>query len=79
MSHTDPEADVHRPNDILDTPGAASYLKLAPVTLELMRIGGDGPVFAKIRKSVRYRRCDLDAYIASRTTHSTSEKVEGQQ
>lgn len=78
MSQANPKAEEHRPNDILDTPAAASYLKLAPVTLERMRIKGDGPVFAKMRKSVRYRRCDLDAYIESRTTHSTSEKVERQ-
>ena len=78
MPHANPEGLEHRPNDILDTPAAALYLKLAPATLERKRIRGDGPVFAKLGKSVRYRRCDLDAYMASRMTRSTSEKPEGQ-
>jgi len=64
-------------NDILNTPGAAEYLRLSIPTLERMRLTGNGPSFAKLtpgpRGSVRYRRADLDAWLASRLVRSTSE------
>ena len=63
--------------DILDTPGAAEYLRLSTPTLERLRLTGNGPAFAKLtpgpRGSVRYRRADLDAWLASRLVRSTSE------
>ena len=63
--------------DILDTPGAAEYTTLSCPTLERLRLTGNGPAFAKLtpgpRGSVRYRRADLDAWIASRLVRSTSE------
>ena len=63
--------------DILDTPGAAEYLRLSCPTLERLRLTGNGPAFAKLtpgpRGSVRYRRADLDAWLASRLVRSTSE------
>lgn len=60
-------------SDILDTRGAASYVKLAAVTLERFRLTGDGPPFCKLGKSVRYRKADLDEWLASRLIRSTSE------
>ena len=66
--------------DILDTAGAAEYLKLSTPTLERFRLSGGGPTFAKLtpgpRGSVRYRRADLDAWMASRLVRSTSETSE---
>ena len=63
--------------DILDTPGAAEYLRLSTPTLERLRLTGNGPAFAKLtpgrRGSVRYRRTDLDSWLASRLVRSTSE------
>ena len=65
--------------DVLDTPGAAEYLRLSTPTLERLRLTGDGPAFCKLtpgpRGSVRYRRADLDAWLASRLVRSTSETV----
>ena len=62
---------------ILDTAGAAEYVKLSTPTLERLRLTGNGPAFAKLtpgpRGSVRYRRADLDAWLASRLVRSTSE------
>ena len=67
------------PSEVLDTAGAAEYVKLSTPTLERLRLTGTGPVFAKLtpgpRGSVRYRRADLDAWLASRIIRSTSEKV----
>lgn len=64
-------------SDILDTPGAAKYLHLSVPTLERFRTAGGGPAYAKLtsgpRGAVRYRRVDLDAWLASRLVRSTSE------
>ncbi len=63
--------------EILDTAGAAEYVGLSCPTLERMRLTGAGPQFAKLspgnRGAVRYRRADLDAWIASKLVSSTSE------
>ena len=59
--------------DILDTPETASYLRLSKPTLERLRLTGDGPPYCKLGKAVRYRKSDLDAWLASRLTRSTSE------
>lgn len=59
--------------DILDTPEAASYVKLSSVTMERLRLKGDGPLYCKLGKAVRYRRADLDDWLASRLIRSTSE------
>ena len=61
--------------EILDTKAAAKRVGLAPVTLERKRLEGDGPQFAKLGKAVRYRACDLDAWVASKLIRSTSEEA----
>ncbi|MBN9142266.1 MULTISPECIES: helix-turn-helix transcriptional regulator [unclassified Novosphingobium] len=65
--------------EILDTAGAAEYLGLSCPTLERFRLTGNGPQFAKLspgpRGPVRYRRADLDAWVASRLIRSTSEQA----
>ena len=60
---------------VLDTPEAAAYVRLSPVTMERLRLTGDGPRYAKLGKSVRYRAIDLDAWLESRLIASTSEKA----
>lgn len=59
--------------EILTTREAASYCRLGKPTLERFRITGDGPAYLKLGGAVRYRRCDLDAWLAARLTRSTSE------
>lgn len=63
--------------EVFDTPEAAEYLHLSPPTLERFRHVGDGPAFCKLtsgrRGAVRYRRCDLDVWLAARVVRSTSE------
>ena len=58
---------------VLDTPEAAAYVRLSPVTLERMRLVGNGPRYAKLGKSVRYRQTDLEEWLESRLIRSTSE------
>jgi hypothetical protein len=68
--------------EILDTAGAAEYLSLSCPTLERFRLTGNGPKYAKLtsgpRGPVRYRRIDLDAWLASRLVRSTSDKLSAQ-
>lgn len=59
-------------SDILNTREAAQYVRLGKPTLERFRITGDGPPYCKLGGAVRYRLTDLDAWLESRLTASTS-------
>ena len=59
--------------DILTVLEAAHYVRLGKPTLDRYRITGDGPKFAKMGRSVRYRRSDLDDWLNARLINSTSE------
>ena len=66
------EAAINR--RFLRAPGAANYLGLSTSTLAKMRLRGDGPPYSKSgRRVVVYNLADLDAYLAVRRRHSTSE------
>ena len=58
------------------TKEAARYLRMAESTLEKWRVTGDGPVFVKLNKSVRYRKPDLDRFQNESARTSTS-RVKG--
>jgi len=60
---------------MLTTAQAADYLRLSKRTLERLRVSGTGPKYLKILRCVRYRVADLEAFIASRTVGSTSERA----
>jgi excisionase family DNA binding protein len=53
---------------------AAELLRLSVRTVERLRVSGRGPKFLKAGKSVRYRECDLVAWVEARVVGSTSEK-----
>ena len=58
---------------IYDTREAASYVRLSKNTLERFRLTGEGPTYLKLGGAVRYRHCDLESWLESRLTNSTSE------
>jgi excisionase family DNA binding protein len=58
---------------LLTTREAARYLSVSPRTLERLRLEGSGPRYCKIKRSVRYRILDLDAYLDRNAVFSTSE------
>lgn len=60
---------------VMTTDGAATYTGLATSTLEKLRLTGNGPMFLKLGRSVRYRPSDLDAWLAARVVTSTSQNV----
>jgi excisionase family DNA binding protein len=59
---------------ILRTADAARYLNLAESTLEKLRVYGGGPTFIRLgARAVRYRREDLDGWLAAGARRSTSD------
>lgn len=64
-----------RPTEtLLTTAQAATLLGFHPSYLAKARLTGTGPRFLKIGgKSVRYRRSEIDAWLADKLRNSTSE------
>lgn len=55
-------------NDLLDEKQAATVLNVKPGTLSVWRSTGRYSIpFVKVGRSVRYRLCDLNAWVESRT------------
>jgi predicted DNA-binding transcriptional regulator AlpA len=52
---------------------AAAFLRLSQRTLERLRLSGGGPRYCKLKRSVRYRLSDLEAWLSLRSVGSTSE------
>ena len=61
--------------DVLNTAQTSEYIGLAVSTLEKARVAGTGPRFIRMGRAVRYRRADLDGWMAERVVGSTSERV----
>ncbi len=65
---------VQDARDVLLNEGqAAEFLKLSVRTLQQWRVSGRGPLFTKLSRAVRYRRADLDAYVARGVAQSTTQ------
>jgi len=60
-------------DDYLTPQEVAAYTKIAVSSLAKARVYGGGIPFVKIGRSVRYRRADVDAFMAERVITSTSE------
>lgn len=61
---------------VFTTEEAAQYLRLSRQTLELLRLQGGGPRYAKLGRSVRYRRTALDEWLAANEKNHTAEGVQ---
>ena len=65
---------TNTPQELLTTKEAAAELKVSKNYLEQLRVTGGGPIFYKLSpQNVRYRRGDLDAWVASCVRSSTSD------
>jgi excisionase family DNA binding protein len=72
MSDTTTHTTVPAPSlirrELLDEKAAAEILDIAPGTLSVWRSTGRYRIpFVKVGRRVRYRRADLEAWLASRT------------
>ena len=56
-----------------NTPTAANYLGLSRQYLEIKRHTGDAPPYVKLARAVRYRKSDLDGWMASQLRQHTAE------
>jgi Helix-turn-helix domain len=57
-------------SDLLDEAAAAGYLGDIPAaTLRQWRYLGRGPAFVHVGRHIRYRRHDLDRWLAEQTVH----------
>lgn len=60
--------------EVLNTIEAAAYVRLSKPTLDRLRVSGEGPVYVQLGRAVRYRKADLERWLESRLTRSTSER-----
>jgi predicted DNA-binding transcriptional regulator AlpA len=56
---------------------AAAYLRTSPSTLAKRRLYGTGPRYCRIGRAIRYRKSDLDEFMAANTVSSTSDCRKG--
>jgi hypothetical protein len=67
-----PAADRSK-TDLITPAAAADLLSVNAKVLERWRSTGDGPAYAKLSsKTIRYRREDIDAFVAARVRASTA-------
>lgn len=63
-------------DELLTAEQAADYLNVKPQTLALWRsTGRHGLPFVRVGRAIRYRRRDLEQWLADRTATSTGECV----
>jgi excisionase family DNA binding protein len=55
---------------------AAEYLRSSPSTLAKRSLTGESPAFTRIGAAIRYRKSDLDAWMAATVRRSTSDTRE---
>jgi len=65
LPSTGAAAAASDPNELLDRAAAAAYLGWRPRTLEARATEGTGPRVTKVGRNVRYRRSDLEAFVAA--------------
>jgi len=70
-----PAAVAVSPEKLLTTPQAAAVIGLHPSYLAKARLTGTGPRFLKIGRAVRYRRLDVEAWLADKGRVSTSDRA----
>lgn len=63
-----PEAE-----SLISVEGAARHLNVSPSFLNKLRCEGGGPVFVRLGRAVRYRRCDLDAWVSGKRFKNTTQ------
>ncbi|MCB0446253.1 MAG: helix-turn-helix domain-containing protein [Gelidibacter sp.] len=75
MENHNKEMEIYDPKNWLSTGQAASFLKLAPGTLQNWRSQGKGPYFIKRGNNVYYPKETLSSYLRknAKLYHSTAQ------
>jgi predicted DNA-binding transcriptional regulator AlpA len=58
--------------DLIDTPALAKKLGIQANTLEKWRVRGEGPTYVKIGRRIAYHPTDVEAWLVTCRTNSTS-------
>lgn len=61
--------------EYLNSEEASAYLGLSKVQLEIWRSQGDGPPYIKLSRLVRYKKSDLDSWMAARRQSHTGQNA----
>ncbi len=61
-------------SELLDTSSLARKLGVQTNTLEKWRVRGEGPVYVRIGRRIGYDPRDVDAWLATRRSQSTSDR-----
>lgn len=64
-----------KPKDVMTTEEAAAFLSMSTQNLEVLRLNGGGPKYAKLGRLVRYRREALDAWLIENEQSNTAESA----
>lgn len=69
-------AESSFPGQLMRQEEVANLLAVSERTLEAWRLSGAGPPYVRLgsKKAVRYKRSDVEAWLAARTFRSTSEE-----
>ena len=67
-----------RPNvELMTVQDVARYLRVPVGTLRNWRVTGDGPPAARIGRHVRYRRADVESWVAERVRLDVAQRRNG--
>ncbi len=61
-------------DEVMTTEEAAAYLKISPRTFAALRKAGEAPPGARVGRQWRYRRIDLDQWLAEQTRRGGDEE-----
>ncbi len=62
---------------LLTSPQTAEMLRIKHNTLEGWRVKGQGPIFRKVGRAVRYVQADVEAWLDQRARSSTGQPPSG--
>ncbi|GFO60943.1 hypothetical protein GMST_32680 [Geomonas silvestris] len=60
-------------SELLTTEQVAALLQMRVSTIQQWRWRGIGPSYARLGRTIRYRRSDVEAYIARRMANGTED------
>ncbi|PHQ60878.1 MAG: DNA-binding protein [Robiginitomaculum sp.] len=67
----------HDPDQLLNEKQAASILCYSQRALQNWRVRGGGPQYVKVSaRSIRYRRCDLTAWVEKRLRAHSAQSIQ---
>lgn len=70
---TQAQASPRQPAELVTPAEAARMLQVGVTALERWRTTGDGPAFVRLSsKTIRYRRGDIESFVADRVRTSTA-------